>query len=183
MSSVAAFERLLPIAEARRQSAPYAIVADIHERAAVARQYGLVAVDRLEARLDFAIDGTRIAVTGPLTADVVQRCVATDEPLAARVTADIDVRYVPNAELEAAEADAEVELGADDLDIIGYAGQAIDLGAMVAETLYLALDPYPRSPDADAWLAARGVKSEEEAGAFGALASLRATLAGETSQD
>ena len=41
---------------------------------------------------------------------------------------------------------------------------AIDLGAALADTLALALDPYPRSPSAEAALKEAGVLSEEQAG-------------------
>ena len=53
---------------------------------------------------------------------------------------------------------------------------AIDLGEAVAETLSLSLDPYPRAPGAEEALKAAGVKSEEEAGPFGALAGLKDKL-------
>ncbi|HEV2747118.1 MAG TPA: DUF177 domain-containing protein, partial [Allosphingosinicella sp.] len=43
-------------------------------------------------------------------------------------------------------------------------------------TLALSLDPFPRSPAAAEALKAAGVKSEEEAGPFGALAALRDKL-------
>jgi len=67
----------------------------------------------------------------------------------------------------------EVELSEADCDVIGYEGGAIDLGEAVAETLALALDPFPRSPDADAALREAGVLSEEDAGPFAALKALK----------
>jgi len=69
--------------------------------------------------------------------------------------------------------DEEVELSERELDLIFYDGTAIDLGEAVAETLALSLDPYPRAPNAEEALKAAGVKSEEEAGPFAALAGLR----------
>lgn len=183
MTPANAFHRWMTLAEARRQSGPLTITADGGERAAIARRFDLVDVAALSATLHMACDGDTLSVTGTLDADVVQRCVATAEPLAAAIHTDIDVRYVPNARLEAEEAEAEVELGADDLDIIGYSNGSVDLGDMLAETLYLALDLYPRSPDADAWLAARGVKNEVEAGPFGALAALRPKPDGNEGRD
>lgn len=172
------FHRPLTLAEARRQTGPLTVTADEAERTAIARRFGLAALNRLDAQLNFAFDGVVVNVTGTVEGDVVQRCVATDEPLPARVVTPVDVRYVPNETLEAAEAEAEVELGENDLDIIGYTSGRVDLGEMVADTLYLALDPFPRRADADAWLKERGVKSEGEAGAFGALAALRDKLSG-----
>lgn len=174
-----AFHRWLTLAEVRRQSGPLTITASAEERAAIAARFDLVSLDRLDARLTFRFDGDTLSVGGDVSGHVVQRCVATDEPLTSTVTTPLDVRYVPLEKLEAAENEAEVELGEQDLDIIGYTSGKVDLGEMIADTLYLALDPFPRRPDADAFLKARGVKSEGEAGAFGALAALRDKLSGE----
>lgn len=163
-------------AEARRQAGPLHLVANPAECAAIASRFGLAALDRLEADVVFSCDGDDIGVVGSLVADATQTCVATGEPLPARIESAIVVRFVPNDRLEVAEADAEVELVGDALDIIGYAGGRFDVGDMVAETMALALDPFPRRADADAWLATRGVKSEADVGAFGALAGLRDKL-------
>ena len=54
------------------------------------------------------------------------------------------------------------------------AGQ--DLGEAVAQSFALLLDPFPRSPNADAVLKAAGVKEEGEVGPFGALAALKDKL-------
>ncbi len=170
------FPRPMTAAEARRQAGPLHLAASPDERAAIAARFGLVALDRLEADLQFICDGDDVGVTGTLSADVVQACVATGEPIPARIATPVIVRFVPNDRLEAAETDAEVELVGDELDIIGYAGGRFDVGDMIAETMALALDPFPRRPDADAWLAERGVKREDEVGAFGALAGLRDKL-------
>ena len=64
------------------------------------------------------------------------------------------------------------------IDTIEIEGGAIDLGEAAAETMALALDPFPRSPNAAAALKKAGVISEEEAGPFGALAGLKAKLEG-----
>ena len=170
------FSRALTLAQARAHKGAMTITADEGERAAIASRFDLLAVSRLDATLHLAVDGDALAITGTLTADLVQRCVATDAPLPAKISEAIDVRYVPADRLEAAEAEAEVELGREDLDLIGYTAGRVDLGQMIADTLYLALDPFPRRPDADAFLAKQGVKSEGEAGAFGALAALRDKL-------
>ena len=53
----------------------------------------------------------------------------------------------------------------------------IDLGEAAAETVALALDPFPRSPRAADVLRDAGVISEEEAKPKGALAGLGALLA------
>ena len=80
---------------------------------------------------------------------------------------------------ESASHDEEVELGESDCDVVFYDGGTIDLGAAIADTLALSLDPYPRSAGADAALKEAGVISEEEAGPFAALAQLRGRLGGD----
>lgn len=172
------FERPMTLAEARRQSAPLHLVADSGERAAIACRFGLLSVDRLEARLSLSVDGDSVRAEGHLEAVVEQACVASGEPVVAQLSAPVAVRFVPNVTLEAAQDDAEIELASDDLDIIGFAGGRFDLGEMVAESLALELDPYPRSAGAERFLRERGVKSEAEAGSFGALAALRDKLGG-----
>lgn len=156
-------------------SAPRRITveADAGERAALARRFGLLALDRLAADAELSAEGVRIAARGTIDARVVQACVATGEPLPVTVVARFALRFLPEAE---AAADEEMELEAGDLDTIGYAGGAIDLGEAAAETLALELDPFPRAPDADAALRAAGVVDEGAAGPFAALRALKDRL-------
>ena len=92
----------------------------------------------------------------------------------ARVEETFEITFRPQP--SGTGGDDEIELSEGEMDVVFYDGGAVDLGEAVAETLSLALDPYPRAPEAIDVLKAAGVKSEEEAGAFGALASLRDKL-------
>lgn len=150
-----------------------AIEADASERAALAVRFGLVSVDRLTATLSLHEETSGIVVTGQVEADVVQACVVTGAPLTTHVDEVVALRFVPDAQVPDGD---EIELADDALDTIPYAGSAIDLGEAAAETMALALDPFPRGPDAAASLRAAGVVAEEEAGPFGALAALRDKL-------
>ena len=170
------FSRPMTPAEAKRQSEPLHLVADESERTAIAKRFGLLAIDRLEAKLAIMAEGDSVKAEGRLNAAVVQACIASGEPVPATIATPIAVRFVPNAALEAAQEDAEIELASDDLDVIGFSGGRFDLGEMVAESLALELDPYPRSPDAERFLKERGVKGEAEVGSFGALAALAEKL-------
>ncbi len=155
-------------------TAPHALtlVADPAACTALARRFGLVAIERLEAEGEALLKGNVVEMAGRLRAEVVQNCVATDAPLSARLDVPFALRFVPRADLEAADAE-EVELSAEDCDVIPYDGGAVDVGEAVAETLVLALDPYPRAADADATLRAAGVIGEDEAGPFAALKALK----------
>lgn len=151
-----------------------AIEAEPAEREALARRFRLVAVDRLTAEATLARQGEEVSARGRISAAVVQSCIASGEPVPAEIDEPFDLMFRPDA--AEVEPDEEVELGKAELDVIFYAGGAVDLGEAAAETLALALDPYPRAPNADTALKAAGVKSEEEAGPFGALAGLRDKL-------
>jgi uncharacterized metal-binding protein YceD (DUF177 family) len=149
------------------------IEADAAERTALARRFGLLSLDALAA--DYAIrrDATGIIATGHLTGEVTQACVATGAPVPARIAQDFTLRFLPEPGEDTPE---EVELDADDCDTIFYTGSAIDLGEAAAETLALALDPFPRAPGAAAALREAGVLEEGQAGPFAGLAALKDKL-------
>lgn len=149
------------------------ITADPGERRALAARFGLVSIDALAAAFVVRREAGGILATGEVTAQVVQACVVTGDPLASSIAEAVTLRFVPEA--EGAVAD-EVELADDALDTIEYQGNAIDLGEAAAETVALALDPFPRGPRAAEALREAGVIAEGEAGPFGALASLRDRL-------
>jgi len=144
------------------------------ERIGLARRFGLIAIHRLTADLALSRQGAEIALAGTLCAQVTQACVATGAPLAAEIAAPFDLKFRPQP--GPAERGDELELGEAELDVIFYDEAAIDVGEAVAETLLLNLDPYPRAPGAQEALKEAGVKSEAEAGPFGALAGLRDKL-------
>jgi uncharacterized metal-binding protein YceD (DUF177 family) len=150
--------------------------ADEAERVAVADRLRLLSLDRLDAHAVLSRDGPRVHATGRLKAALCQPCVATGEPVPAHIDEPFDLLFLP--EPKGAGAEEEVELGEADLDTMFHDGAAIDLGSAIADTLALALDPYPRSAGADAALKEAGVLSEEEAGPFAALAALKSKLGG-----
>lgn len=150
------------------------LVADDAERAAIARRLGLLSLDRFEAHAVLHRDGDTIRATGRLKASLAQACVASGEAVPARVDEAFDLRFIPEPVVEGPEA--ELELEGDDLDTLFHDGAAIDLGAAIADSLALAVNPYPRSPEAAETLRDAGVIGEEEAGPFAALAALKQQL-------
>jgi uncharacterized metal-binding protein YceD (DUF177 family) len=163
--------RVDTLGEAPRQ---LRIEAEAAERSALARRFGLVAIDRLAADLGLSRDGAEVAMQGRLSARVTQACAATGVPLDAEVEAPFALVFRPQP--DPAGRDDEIELGEAELDVVFYDAASIDVGEAVAETLLLNLDPYPRAPGAEQALRQAGIGSEEEAGPFGALAGLRDKL-------
>ena len=79
------------------------------------------------------------------------------------------LRFVPAGTGDDA---GEVELDERALDTLDYAGTAIDLGEAAAQTLALALNPWPRVPGAGEKLRAAGVVGEAEMSPFAILKGL-----------
>ena len=151
------------------------IEAEPAEREALARRFDLVALAALAATTALSRKGDTVAAVGRLRARVTQSCVATADPVEASVDEEFRIDFQPPP--GEGRPDEEVELGENELDVVFYEGDAIDLGEAVAQTLLLALDPYPRSAAAEAALGAAGVRSEAEARAeaspFAALKGLK----------
>jgi len=147
------------------------LVAGDEERRAIAKRFDLLSLGRLEASAALEREGPRIRALGRIRAELEQSCVATGEPVREIVDEPFDILFVP--EPAASATDEEIELSGDECDTVFYAGGAIDLGSAIADTLALAIDPYPRSPGADAVLQQAGVLSEGQSGPFAVLAKLK----------
>lgn len=153
------------------------LAAEPAEREALARRFGLLALDRLEAEVAVSRRDDEIVLRGTLRAAVSQACVASGAPVPANVVIPFDILFRPQP--APGQADEEVELAEAEMDVVFYEEGEIDLGEAVAETLSLNLDPYPRAPEADAALRSAGVKSEgeeEKESPFAALAGLKGQL-------
>lgn len=171
------FSRTVKLDTLGEQPRTMTVAADAEERAALARRFGLVALDRLEAELTLSRRGDEVATHGTLQAAVSQACVASGVPVPANLAVPFDIMFRPQP--VPGDAEQEVELGESELDVVFYDRAEVDVGEAVAETLSLNLDPYPRSPEADAILRAAGVEreGEEENGPLAAaLAGLKDKL-------
>lgn len=149
------------------------LVASEAERAAIATRLDLISIARLEAHCVLAHRGTAITASGRIKAAIEQACVASGDPVPAFVDEAFELHFQPEPTRV---PDEEVELGGEDLDTIFHDGQGIDLGAAIADTLAISVDPYPRSADAAESLRQAGVLSEEQAGPFAALAALKGKM-------
>jgi uncharacterized metal-binding protein YceD (DUF177 family) len=165
------FSRPVRLDQAHGNAAGKTIAADAAERAALVRRFRLSSLDALEADYRLAEeDGVPVA-RGQLRATLAQPCVATGEPVAEVIDTPFAIRFLRESDAPADEE--EMELDEEDCDSMFFTGEAIDMGEAVAQTLSLSLTPFPRSPDADAYLRAAGVLSEEQASPFAALLEMK----------
>lgn len=158
-----------PIDRRHLTARPSQMVASEDERAALARRFGLVRVDRLEAEIELESDGEAVNASGRLKADIVQSCAVSGEDLPVAIDEPLALRFVPERAIE----DAELELEESQLDEIAFAGHVFDLGEAVAQSLALAIDPYAVGPDAEQARKDAGIADEAASGPFAALAALK----------
>ena len=146
------------------------------ERAALARRFGLVALPSLNA----TVSATRTAegdvrLSGRLKAEAVQTCVVTLDPVPAVIDTEFTRLFSPKASWDNRE---EIVLAPGDEDPPDpLVGETVDAGEVAAETLGLALDPFPRIPGAKLPVLTTDEDKEgnypDKSGAFAALAKLK----------
>lgn len=149
------------------------LVATPEECVALARRLELVRLDRLagEVRLE-RVGADLVHLDGRVRAALAQRCVVTLDPVEASVDAGFERLFSRSLPLEET---GEVEVDPEALLPEPVPADGLDLGEILAEELSLALDPYPRSPEADARLAG-GIDQPTEIqakSAFAVLSSLK----------
>lgn len=127
-----------------RKPTHFTFAPDADARAAIAKALDIPGVNSLNFAGAITPSGRdELTLTGTLTAAVVQACVVTLAPVAARITEVVRRRYV--ADLPMPEGD-EVEMPED--DTTDPMPEVIDLAEVATEALALALPLYPRAPGA-----------------------------------
>ncbi len=130
-----------------------ALRADEQARLALAHAAGVTEVSQLEADLVFRRwrrDG--VEVTGQIRAKIEQPCVISLEPVFQDIREPVKLTFIPeNSKLSSPVGRADRELvldpeGEDPPDT--FVGDSIDAWPIVLEMLLLAIDPFPRSPQA-----------------------------------
>jgi hypothetical protein len=164
------FSHIVPLSEIGLKAVHHNLLANDDERAALAKRFGLIALDRLTAEVSLSSDDIGIVTKGSLSADVLQVCVVSGALVPAQINENFAIRFLPEP---AFEPDAEIELEVEECDTMFHDGRIIDLGEAVAQTLALAIDPFPRSPNAEEVLQEAGITDTQPTGPFAALAALK----------
>lgn len=120
-----------------KDRAEVTVEASPEECAALARDFGIVAIRDLVGRFRLSGSLARLTVEGTVEAVVTQTCSVSLEPFEAKMREPVEVVFT----------DSAVVPGEEDLDLPDpIVNGRIDFGALTAEFLALGLDPYPRKP-------------------------------------
>ena len=168
------FTHVIKLSEVGNHSRNIQLDADAEARIGLMARFDLAALDSLKAEISLTHDAEGVVAMGRFTANLAQFCIASHDPVPAKIDEAVHIRFIPEPVVS---GEVELELEPDDCDTMFHDGQTIDLGEAVAQSLGLALNPYPRSPEAEKMLKAAGVKSEEDVVPTGALAGLKDLLA------
>jgi hypothetical protein len=157
MADNALFVRSVRVETVAEGGVEHIIEADEAERQALAQFVGLAAIKRLTAKLTLSRPGRgMIRVRGNVHAEVTQTCVVSLEPFDVALDEPIDLRFAAPAGESSSRRGAPIAAPAVDALAINDEDQPdpivdgkIDIGALAAEFMVLALDPYPRKPGVD----------------------------------
>ena len=128
------------------------LAADQAVREAMAEVAGLREVLSASASLDVTPQrGGRYHVEGRVRARIGQTCVVTLDPIEIDIDEPIDMIFAPPDQIpeladlvdDSAESSAEIPDPPEPIE-----NGIIDLGRLTTDALFLAIDPYPRKPDA-----------------------------------
>lgn len=139
------FSRPLVVDPARERT-HFRIAATADERVALARRFGLASIASLTAEGQIrARHGGVWLFTARIRASLAQFCVVTLEPTPRELDEMVELAF------RAAPADSaqELDVTGEDAEPLPDDGR-LDAGEIVAQNLYLALDPFPRA-DTAAW--------------------------------
>lgn len=131
------------------------IEAEAPERIALATRFGILGIGRLAAELKVQRirAGRAVRVEGHILASLSQACVVSLQPVAQTMDERFSVVFVPPEDLKPlpVNEDGDVDIDAVDPDEEleePLPEGSLDLGELVAQEFAVALDPYPRAPDA-----------------------------------
>ncbi|WP_370673625.1 DUF177 domain-containing protein [Pleomorphomonas sp. PLEO] len=153
---------------------PVAFAASPSECEAIAEALGILKV--VSASAEFTVAPFRkngFKITGEVRAEVEQACVVTLDPVPECVSEIVDLRFLPENEIEPVNDEIEVDVDAEDPPE-PILGSTVDLGVLTTEFIAVGLDPYPRKQGVEFTPFIEDDGSEDEGESpFAGLASLK----------
>ncbi|MEM7724369.1 MAG: YceD family protein [Pseudomonadota bacterium] len=178
----------IPLARlSRATDTDFTLEPEAEARRTLAQDLGIDGIRKLRFQGRLIPEGARDwRLEGDLGATVVQPCVVTLDPVTTRIDQPVTRRYLADLELPhgvagQADPDGEAEFEMPEDDSVDPLPATLDLAAVMAEALALALPLYPRAPGveaADTVFAAPGVTpmTDDDAKPLAGLAALKDKL-------
>ena len=143
--TVGPLSRLIDVTKIPPRGQDVHVAATAEECTALAKDFGLPAIQSLAGDYHLETSAKGIHVTGTVKASLTQVCVTTLESFDSTIEEEVEVDFAESSGMPA-EPPTDINEYEPPDEIVN--GQ-IDLGALTAEFLALGLDPYPRKPGVD----------------------------------
>lgn len=141
------FSRSIEVEHLRDRDNVFQIEANEAERNALARRFGIVAIDHFAAEIHLKpVAEGMVQLTGRIEARVRQACVVSLVDVPALIEQNFERVFAADAPTEEV-GDIAMEFDDEEMPDPLTDGM-IDIGEAAAEELALSLDPYPRAPGA-----------------------------------
>ena len=164
--TVGPLSRLVDVGRVPPRGQEVQVVATAEECVALAKDFGLPAIQSLLGIYQLKTSAKGINVTGLVKASITQICVTTLEPFDSIIEEEVEVDFAESSGMPAEPPTDINEYDPPDEIVNGQ----IDLGALTAEFLALGLDPYPRKPGIDFSFR---IPADEKDSPFAALGKLK----------
>ena len=142
------FSRILDVDELTGKAHKETIEATEEERKALAERFELVDIPAFKADVSVKKQGggQLYTVTGHITADVVQTCVVSLEPVPAHIDEEFEAFFTDPGSIQTIANDIEIDAEDDEGMPEPVVDGKLDIGELSAQYLSLALEPYPHAP-------------------------------------
>lgn len=137
---------VLKQAEIDEKPAAYSLEATAEERTVLSERFGLQSFDHLEAQVTVARrpSDQAIEITGQVIANLAQTCVATLSAVPEEIDASFHLLLVDEAQAQAWDRE-EYYLDDTAPEYDALEGESVDLGEIIAQTVSIHMNPFPRS--------------------------------------
>lgn len=141
----------LPADEIEKEPRAYSVRATSDELKAVAERFGLLAAESLEADITVQAKGhdgnAGIFIAGEVRAKVIQKCIVSLDPVPETISTPLELLLVSPEVADKMDAD-ENYLDADAPEYDALEGPDVAVGDIVAQTVAVSMNPYPRAENA-----------------------------------
>ena len=179
------WSHLWPVAALKGDEVKVSLSPDDEAKTRLAQRLGLLSLDSLKADIVVSRGANEICynVKGHFSADIVQKCVVTLEPVVGHVEDEFEAWYAdPDVAVPLAKARHEKlnEKGHGELPILderddpeALVDGKIDLGELITQYVALSLDPYPHAEGAEEVMKEKLSEDQEEAEVKNPFAALK----------
>lgn len=140
----------IKIADLEREPKHFKLVATEAQCKDLAERFDLVAIESLSGDMSVWDEGadSGVHVKGSISAKLTQRCIASLKPVEETLETDFELMLVDPAMADRMD-DEGVYLDPDAPDYDALEGDIVPLGEVLAQTLSISMNPYPRAEGAE----------------------------------